>query len=143
MTQETCSNVPTECTSDQQSISMGCMLTCAPTQLLYSPVPSAQATVPANAPHRVPIQCAACSRQVCLTTPVSMLLPYKCECSSSSERCALRWPCSCQGVDMAKIGDDRHRLFCKITDVLCVNCVQYTFPGFNSLPEVKCLRTTV
>ncbi len=33
---------------------------------------------------------------------------------------------------MAKIGDDRHRLFCKIADVLCANRVQYTFPGFNS-----------
>ncbi|KAL0029403.1 hypothetical protein WJX77_004930 [Trebouxia sp. C0004] len=36
------------------------------------------------------------------------------------------------GVDMAKIGDDRHRLFCKIADVLCAHRVQYTFPGFNS-----------
>ncbi|KAL0039998.1 hypothetical protein WJX79_001782 [Trebouxia sp. C0005] len=34
--------------------------------------------------------------------------------------------------DMAKIGDDRHRLFCKIADVLCAHRVQYTFPGFNS-----------
>ena len=44
----------------------------------------------------------------------------------------LRWLHCCQGVDMAKLGDDRHRLFCKIADVLCAHRVQYTFPGFGS-----------
>ncbi|KAL3160440.1 hypothetical protein ABBQ32_010760 [Trebouxia sp. C0010 RCD-2024] len=37
--------------------------------------------------------------------------------------------------DTSKLGEERHRLFCKIAEVLCTQRVQYTFPGFGSGPN--------
>ncbi len=41
-----------------------------------------------------------------------------------------RMLCCAAGVDLGRIGPERHSLFCKISEVLARHNVNYSFPGF-------------